>query len=144
MKDVLNSIKWPGALVILGCLGLIAFLYWRGAGLEALVAAGVALLGYQTTQRVQDSQRLTTIEGQTNGVNAALQQQLRQLQAERAQDLRIMAALASRVPIGTPLPPALEQAGSMPADIPLELVPAGYTNANGHAVPQPRVGDDGP
>jgi hypothetical protein len=141
MKDVLNSIKWPGALVILGCLGLIAFLYWRGAGLEALVAAGVALLGYQTTQRVQDSQRLSTIEGQTNGVNEGLRRQLAAINAERQQDARIMAALASRVPMGTPLPPALEQAGMMtPTEIPAELIPAGYTNGS-MTVPLPRVGD---
>lgn len=145
MKDVLNSIKWPGALVILGCLGLIAFLYWRGAGLEALVAAGVALLGYQTTQRVQDSQRLSTIEGQTNGVNEGLRRQLATINAERQQDARIMAALAARVPFGTALPPALEQAGMMPpTEIPADLIPAGYTNsANGMTVPLPRVPEDG-
>lgn len=145
MKDVLNSIKWPGALVILGCLGLIAFLYSRGAGLEALVAAVLALLGYQTTQRVQDSQRLTTIEGQTNGVNEGLRKQIAAMNAERQQDMRIMAALASRVPYGTALPPALEQAGMLPAltDMPADLVPAGYTANGALTVPQPRVSEDG-
>src|SRR5687768_13776132 len=144
MKDVLNSIRWPGALVILGVLGLIAFLYWRGAGLEALVAAGVALLGYQTTQRVQDSQRLSTIEGQTNGVNEGLRRQLAAINAERQQDARIMAALAARVPNGTMLPPALEQAGMLPpTEIPADLIPAGYT-ANGQTAPFPRLPIDEP
>lgn len=144
MKDVLNSIKWPGALVILGVLGLIAFLYWRGAGLEAIGAGILALLGYQTTQRVQDSQRLGTIEGQTNGINEGLRKQLAVINAERQQDMRIMAALAARVPFGTALPPALEQAGMLTAtEIPAELIPAGYT-ANGQTAPLPRLPIDEP
>lgn len=144
MKDVLNSIKWPAALVICGAMALLGFMFWRGATLEALGTFLILLLGYQTQQRTKDSETLQRVEGQTNGVNHGLQQQLRQLQAERAQDLRIMAALASRVPIGTPLPPALEQAGSLPADIPIELVPAGYTSNNGMTVPLPRESSEGP
>lgn len=135
MKDVLSSIKWPAALVILGAMALLGFMFWRGATLEALGTFLVLLLGYQAQQQTANSQRLQTVESNTNGVNAGLRAQLDQMAADRAQDLKIMAALASRLPASTPLPPALEQAGLIAA--PTSGAPA----INGHTVPLPRVGD---
>lgn len=135
MKDVLDSIKWPAALVILGAMALLGFMFYRGATLEALGTFVVLLLGYQAQQRANDSQRLQQVETNTNGVNAGLRAQLDQMQADRAQDLKIMAALASRVPANTPLPPALEQAGMLPE--PISPAPA----VNGMTVPMPRLGD---
>lgn len=160
MKDVLNGIKWPGALVILGVLALVGFMFWRGETVSALVAAMVALMGWQGQQRATDSQRLGTIEAQTNGVNHGLQQQLAeaneraatiareaaermaQLQREMADqrnvDMRIMAQLAAQLPMGSPLPPALTDVAAQPVSAPPALV-----SANGAAmtVPFPRVGD---
>lgn len=136
MRDVLNGIRWPGALVILGVLALVGFMFWRGATLEALLGIVVALLGYQQQQRAQDSQRLQQVESNTNGANTALRAQIDQMQAERAQDLKIMAALASRLPVGTVLPPALEQAGMLPLDAPVSPA-AAY--ANGATAPLPRT-----
>lgn len=121
MKDVLKSITWPGALVVLGVLSLVAYLFSKGATLEAMLAIVVAFLGYQSTQRAQDSQRLTTIEGNTNGANADLRKQIEAARAEmltlqqrhneeRAADARVMAQLAARMPFGAELPPALTAA----------------------------------
>lgn len=142
MKDVLNSVKWPGALVVLGMLGLVAFLYSKGATLEALLAVAVALLGWQGQQRAQDSQRLQNVETQTNGVNSGLRAQLDQMSAERAQDLKIMAALASRLPASSSLPPALEQAGMLP--VPVSPAAPYYANTTGATAPLQRVDEPPP
>lgn len=118
MGNVLRSITWPGALVVLGVLGLVAYLFSKGATLEAMLAIVVAFLGYQSQQRAQDSQRLSTIEGNTNGANADLRKQVETARAEmlalqqrhneeRAADARVMAQLAARMPFGAELPPAL-------------------------------------
>jgi hypothetical protein len=158
MKDVLKSVTWPGALVILGVLALVGFMFYRGETVSALVAAMVALMGWQGQQRATDSQRLGTIEQQTNGVNHGLQQQLAeaneraaaiaresaerlaQLQREMAEqrnvDMRIMAQLAAQLPMGSPLPPALTD-GTAPVSSPPALA-----YANGSTAPLPRTPGD--
>lgn len=149
MKDVLDSIKWPGALVVLGVLGLVAYLFSKGATLEALLAVAVGLMGYQQQQRAQDSQRLQQVEANTNGVNTGLREQLDQarnqmlmMQREHTSALdannKLLAALASKLPANTPLPPALENAGMLPVPV---SPAAAY--ANGSTAPLPRYpGDD--
>lgn len=159
MKDVLDSIKWPGALVILGVLGLVGFMFYRGETVSALVAAMVALMGWQGQQRATDSQRLGTIEAQTNGVNHGLQQQLaeaneraatiaresaerlaalqREMAEQRNVDMRIMAQLAAQLPMGSTLPAALT------ADVAPVSAPPALAMANGATAPLPRPPAEG-